>query len=142
MLLDDEAPGAGRATTRRPFPDAARLVLARDLLRSGRVREARTALETLLAAPGDVLVRAAARGALVEALLAQGELRAAATLLDTAADEARARRRDGTGGGVARRALAHDVHAGGELAAARGDTSEAADLHRRAGQLVAGAGAG
>lgn len=104
------------------------LRLAQDALRAGHVREARAAFEVLAGTP-DPAVAAPARAGLVDALLAQGELAAAAEALTGVS------LRPATGGARAGAGVAHahDLHAAGELAAAQGDPAAAVDLLHAAG---------
>ncbi|VXB65436.1 helix-turn-helix transcriptional regulator [Nocardioides sp. AX2bis] len=132
MLVSDPAVpviAVGCAPTRAlPSPDV-RLRLAQDALRAGRVRDARAAFEVLVGTT-DRAVAAPAREGLVDALLAQGELAAAAEVLVGVS------LRPATGeawDGQPVVACAHDLHAAGELAAAQGDPAAAVDLLHAAG---------
>lgn len=111
------------------------LRLAQDALRAGRVREARAAFGVLAGTP-DQAVAAPARAGLVDALLAQGELAAAAEVLTgVSLRPTTGAACDGRPGVV----HAHDLHAAGELAAAQGDPAAAVDLLHAAGALLDGA---
>lgn len=121
--------GVGPAS-RHVLPPTARLRLAQDALRTGRVREARDGFRGLLNAD-EPEVASPARAGVVDALLAQGEVRSAAGVLIGVDLRPRHPRSAG-------RFRSHDLHAAADLASAQGDPAAAVDLHHAAGALMDG----